>query len=150
MEKSIQFVANYDEWQAVKKQKIDEKTSPKTIMEFLASLGTSLDNKIEANLRKIVDLKKLDATINELKIGKTESEIAEILADVNSRKINSTINEICEKPELKPNEQKELKGFCKVYAMKTALKKCSLNVDYSCIEIPGMKRIMKKPKEEKI
>ncbi|MDD5163137.1 MAG: DUF2666 family protein [Candidatus ainarchaeum sp.] len=147
MEKTIQFVANYDEWQAVKKLGIDEKTDPKTIMEFLASLGTSLDNKIEANLGKIVDLKKIDAAISELKIGKTDSEIAEILADVNSRKINAIINEICEKEGRQPNEQRELKGFCRVYAMKTALKKCGLNVDYSGIEIPGMKRIMKKKKE---
>lgn len=148
MEKTIQFVANYDDWLAVKKLKIEEKTDPKTIMEFLASLTTSIDNKVEINLKKIVDLAKLDSAINELKFGKTEAEIANVLAEVSSRKINSVITEICEIPNLQPNAQKELKGFCKAYATKKALKKCALNIDYSNIEIPGMKRTMKKVDKE--
>ena len=143
MEKTIQFVANYDDWQAVKKLKIEEKTDSKTIMEFLAGLGTSLDNKIEANLAKILDLKKLDAAIAELKAGKTEADVANVLAEVSSRKINAVINEICETPGRQPNEQKELKGFCRVYATKKALKNCGFNIDYTGIEIPGMKRVMK-------
>ena len=144
MEKTIQFLANYDDWKAVKKLKIEDATDPKTIMEFLASLGTSLDNKVEENLAKIVDLKKLDAVLNELSFGKTEEEIANVLKEINTRKISSVINEICTVPELQKNEQKELKGFCKLYATKTALKKCDFNIDYSGIEIPGMKRVMKK------
>lgn len=73
LEKTIQFVANYDDWQAVKKLKIEEKTDSKTIIEFLASLATSLDNKVEANLGKIVDLKKIDAAVNELKAWKNRN-----------------------------------------------------------------------------
>jgi hypothetical protein len=63
---------------------------------------------------------------------------------VNSKKVNAAINEITEKPELQKNEQKEIKQFCKVYAMKKALKQCGLEVDYTNVEIPGMKRLMKK------
>ena len=148
MEKSIQFVANYDDWQSVKKLKIDEKMDSKTVMEFLASLTTSVDNKIEANMRKIVDLKKLDAAMAEIKAGKTEAEIADALKEINTRKVNAVINEICETEGRQPNEQRELKGFCKVYAMKTTLKKCGLAVDYTGVEIPGMKRLMKKKDKE--
>jgi len=41
-------------------------------------------------------------------------------------------------------EIKELKGFCKAYAMRKMLKKAGLAIDYSQIDIPGMKRVMKK------
>lgn len=144
MEKTIQFVANYNDWVAIKKLKIEEKTDPKTIMEFLASLTTSIDNKVSENLKKIVDLEKLDAALKELKFGRTESEIANVLAEANSRKINAVISEISAKPELQKNEQKEIADFCRVYALKKALNECGLKIDYSSIEIPGMKRIMKK------
>ena len=50
----------------------------KTIMEFLTSLGTGIDRKIEENLRKLVELNKLDELIEKISIGKTEEEIAEL------------------------------------------------------------------------
>ena len=144
MEKIIQFVANYDDWQAIRKLKIEEKTDPKTVMEFIASLSTSFDSKVEENLRKVVDLAKVDAVIEEISCGKTEQEIAEALKAVTKRNVSAAINEICEKPELQKNEQKELKQFCRVYAVKKVLKKCGLETDYSSIEIPGLKRLKKK------
>ena len=140
---AIQFIANYDDWKAIKKLKIEKATDSKTIMEFLASLGTGIDKKIESNLRKIVDLAKVDAALNEIAKGKGKDQIAEIIAEVNSRKINAAINEVCTLPQFQKNEQKELIGFCKVYAMRKALKEAGLMVDYSCIEIPGMKRVQK-------
>lgn len=139
----IQFIANYDEWQAVKKIKIEEKTSPVTVMEFLASLGTGIDKKIEANLRKVVDLKKIDSALSELQAGKSKEQIAETIAEINSRKVNAVINEICGKPEMQPKEQKELQQFCKVFAMRKALNACELSVDYSSVEVPGMGRLKK-------
>lgn len=144
-EKYIQFVANYDDWVAIKKLKIDQKADPRTIMEFLASLTTSVDNKIEANLRKIVALDKLDkALAEEIKPGKSEADLAGVLAAVNGRKINGVIGEICDfNPDMQKNEKKELEGFCKAYAMRKAMKACKLAVDYSSVEIPGMKRVMK-------
>jgi len=144
MENVIQFMANYDGWVSIKKLKVDEKTDPRTIMEFLASLGTGIDSKIESNLRAIVDLGRVDAAIAEIQSGKGEGQIAEIIAQVNGRKVGSVIKELCEKPELQKNEQKELIGFCKVYAMKKALKEAGLMVDYTGVAIPGMKRLMKK------
>jgi len=145
MDKTIQLIANYEEWQAVKKLAIGEKTEPRTVMEFLASLGTSIDGKIAVNMGKIVDLKKLDAAIAELQAGKGKEQIAEILAEISSRKINSVINEICEKPELQKNEQKELTQFCRIYALRKGLRQAGLDVEYSSIDIPGMRKI-KKPK----
>ena len=144
MENVIQFVANYEDWQAVKKLKVEEKTGPKMVMEFLASLGTSLDSKIEANLKKTVELDVVDGAIAGIECGKSENEIASALKSVNSRAVSSAINSICEKPELHKNEQKELKQFCKVYVTRKVLKNCGLEVDYSNVDIPGMKRTKKK------
>jgi len=143
MDETIQFIANYGSWKAIKKLKIEAATDERTVMEFLASLGTGIDRKIEENLRKIVDLERVDAAVAEIQ-GKGREAIAEIIADVSGRKVNSVINEICAKPELQKNEQKELIGFCKVYAMRKALKEAGLQVDYSGVQIPGMKRLQKK------
>jgi len=141
--KYIQFVANYEGWVSIRKLTVEEKTDPKTIMEFLGGLGTSIDSKVEENLRKIVDLDKVDTAITALELGKKDT--AKALEEVNSRKVGSVIKEITENLEdLSKPEKKELTQFCKVYAMKKVLKQCVIMVDYSEIEIPGMKRVKKK------
>ena len=142
MEESIQFIANCKEWQAVKKLKVTEATEPKTVMEFLASLGIGIDRKVEENLAKIVELGKLDAAIREV-LSEGKKGVGEMLEEINSRKINSVINSLSEKPGLQKNEQKELAGFMKAYAMKKALKELKLKVDYSEIDIPGMRKLQK-------
>ena len=144
MENVIQFIANYADWQSIKKLKIEEKTDARMIMEFLASLTTGIDGKIEANLRKTVDLETLDAALNEISFGKSEQEIAEALRAVNSRSVGAAIKEVTAKPEFQKNVQKELGQFCRVYALKKVLKNCELGIDYSDIDIPGMKRMKKK------
>ena len=144
MDSSIQFIANYEDWVSIKKLKIEEKTDSRTIMEFLAGLGTGIDGKVEANLGKIVDLKKLDAVLNEVSLGKSEEEITTALRELNTRKVSAVIKEITHLDHFQANEKKELLGFCKVYAAKKILKGCGVHVDYSGIEIPGSKRLKKK------
>lgn len=146
-EKYIQLIANYDDWVAIKKLKIEPATDPHTVMEFLASLTISVDRKVEDNLGKLVDLKKLDAAIEQVSIGKTEEEIASALKEVNSRKVSAVINEISALEKLQKNEQKELADFCRAYATRKILKKCGGMIDYSEIEIPGLKRAMKTGKK---
>ncbi len=144
-EKYIQLIANYDDWVAIKKLKIDETMDPRTVMEFLAGLNTSLDNKVEGNLKKCVPrLAELDAALETISVGKKESDMASMLAETASGKVNKVVNEICESDALQAGEIKELKGFCKAYAMRKMLKKAGLAIDYSQIDIPGMKRVMKK------
>jgi len=142
MEDSIQFIANYGDWKAIKKLAVVEGMQPRTVMEFLAGLATSLDAKVEENLRKEVDLSRLDSVLEEglEGIGKSEADIAKALRTVNSRNVSSIIREISEKEELQKNEKKELAQFCKTYATRKALKACKLPFDYSEINIPGMKR----------
>ena len=115
-------------------------------MEFLVSLGTSFDQKIEENLRKEVDLEKVDAALAEIEFGKSEEEIASAIKAVNKRNVSAVIKEITENLALQKNEQKELQQFCKIYALRKALANCGLMVDYSEVDIPGMKRTKKKRK----
>lgn len=141
MEGSIQFIANYDDWKVVRKQTITEKTDPLTVMEFLANLTNSVDGKVESNLRKIVDLTKLDNAIEEL--GLAKGDTMKVLEAINSRKISSIINEISAIEHLQKNQQKEVADFCRTYATRKALKSCGLMVDYTQIEIPGMGKLKK-------
>lgn len=138
-EKYVQFVANYDDWVAVKKLKIAPETHPLVVAEFLAGLTVSVDGKIEQNLAKLVDLKKLDDAINELGFGKGDS--ARALEEINSRKISRVISEITSLEKFQKNEQKELWDFCIAYATRKALKECSLMVDYSEVDIPALKKL---------
>lgn len=140
-EKYVQFIANYEGWVSIRKLKIEPATDPRTVMEFLASLSNSLDSNVEKNLRKIVNLEKVDKAIEELGLAKKDT--AKALEEVNSRKVNAAISEIVEGLTLQKNEKKEIEQFCKVYAMKKALKACGLMVDYTSIDIPGMKKLKK-------
>ncbi len=150
-EKFIQFVAKYDDWIAVRKLKIEEKTDPIVVAEFLAGLTNSVDSKVGENLKKILNLSELDKVLESLEYGKSEQEISQVLAHINSGKINKLINaaiDLLPEEKFQKNQKKELTDFCKVYAMKTALKKCGLMSDYSSIEIPGMKKLSKKGGKE--
>jgi len=141
VEESIQFIANCKGWVAIKKLKVTEKTDPKTVMEFLASLGTGIDRKVEEKLRELVELERVDNALNEvLSSGKTPGEA---IHAVNSRAVSSVINELSDKPELQKNEKKELGEFLKVYATRKALKELKIRMDYSEIAIPGMKKTKK-------
>ena len=144
-EQYIQFVANYKDWVSIRKLKIEAATEPKSIMEYLASLGTSIDGKVEENLGKIVNLKEIDNALTELELGKKDTGKA--LDEINTRKVGGVIKQLVEPLEgLSKPEKKEIIQFCKIYAMKKALKECNLMVDYSGVEIPGMKRTKKKQK----
>jgi D-ribose pyranose/furanose isomerase RbsD len=138
---SIQLIANYADWKAIKKITITEKTDPKTVAEFLASLTMSVDNKIEYNLKKIIELDKIDKAIEE--VGIEKKDVAKAIEEVNSRKISKIINEITSLDSLQKNEQKELQQFCKAYAMRKTLQKAGIIIDYSEIDIPGLKRLKK-------
>ncbi len=142
MEESIQFIANTKSWVSIKKLKVTEQTDPRSIMEFLGSLGTGLDRKVEESLGKIVELEKLDSVLDEI-LGETGKNPGDIIREVNGRKVSAIVNELVEKPEWQKGEKKEVSEFLKVYAMKKALKNVKVRVDYSEIKIPGMKKVKK-------
>ena len=83
VEETIQFIANYEDWKVIKKITITKDTAPLSIVDFLASLTYSTDDKIESNLRKTVELDKVDIAIKELAFKKGDSTKA--IEEVNSR-----------------------------------------------------------------
>ncbi len=142
MEEAIQFIANTKGWVSIKKMKITEQTDPRSIMEFLASLGTGIDRKVEDSLGKITEIEKLNSVLDEI-LGETGKDSAAIIREVNGRKVNAVVNELTEKPEWQKGEKTEVGEFLKVYAMRKALKTIKIRVDYSEIKIPGMRKAKK-------
>ena len=140
----IQFIANYPQWKCVKKFTITEKTGPKTFMEFLISYSLSLDNKLEQYLYEIVDMKEVDVFIQKAPAGKGipvwetahylgQKELEETIQKVSRVSSDETLN-------------KELASFIRVYATRKVLRASGLLVEPSQIEIPGLKRLLKKKK----
>ena len=146
----IQFVAKMGDWVAVKKLSIDEKTDALSVMEFLAGLSVSFDAKIGEYLGKEIDLKKLEAAIDEELegIAKGEKGISEVLAKLKGAKLGKVINELCDAKGWPPKGTKQLKEFCRVYSMRTAFKKIGLKADYSTIETKSIKAVNKKLAKE--
>jgi len=141
MEGSIQLVANYEDWKAVKKITITNMTDPLVIAEFLASLTYSTDSKIESNLRKVVELDKVDTVLKGLNLGKGDAGKA--IEEVNSRSVSKVIGEITNLSKFDGSTQKELVGLCKIYAVKKALKACGIINSYHEAELPNLKRVKK-------
>jgi mevalonate kinase len=141
MEGQIQLVANYGDWKAVKKITITDQTDPLVIAEFIASLTFSTDEKIIDNLRKIVELDKVDEAIKELNLSKTD--VGKAIEEVSSRKVSKVINEICKLGKFSGPVQKELVQMCKIYATKQAIKSCGLAIDFFEADIPTLKRAKK-------
>ena len=146
----IQFVAKLGNWVAVRKLTIEEKTDPLMVMEFLAGLSVSFDNKIEEFLGKEIDIKRLNTAIEEELegTGKGEKGISEAIAKIAGAKLGRVINELCDAKNRQPKETKELKEFCKVFALRKAFRKAGLKVDYSTIETPAIKAAMKKARKK--
>lgn len=151
-DKYIQFIANYDDWQSIKKLKIEPATDPVVVVEFLASLTISVDKKVEQNLSKIVSLKGIDEAITSAPKGKSGNEVADVLAFVAGSKMSRAISEATEKlgesGMLKP-QIKEVEELIRVYAMRKVLKNAGLMFSYDqvSLKIPGVKKNMLKKTE---
>ena len=148
MEGQIQFVANYEDWKAIKKITITDLTEPLAIAEFLASLTYSTDDKIESNLRKVVELDRVDAAIAELNLEKGDAGKA--IQEINSRAVSKAINDITKLEKFNGPTQKELVGLCKIYAVKKALKACGILNSYHEADIPTLKRAKKASAKKKV
>lgn len=151
-DKYIQFIANYDDWQSIKKLKIEPATDPIVIAEFLASLTISVDKKVEENLRKVISLNGVDEAVATAPKGKSGNEVADVLAYIAGSKMSRAISEATEKLGerglMKP-QIKEVEELVRVYAMRKALKNAGLMVSYDqvSLKIPGVKKNMLKKVE---
>jgi len=132
MSGEIQFIANTEDWKAIKKLNITQEVPAIDVASFLASVSISFDTKIEQYLKKATNTKPLDDYITEITKGtfKSEEEIAKVLKAINSQNANKAINS-CISEELEPKEKELLKAFLKTYLTKTVLQKINFCVDYT-------------------
>ncbi len=133
----IQFVADHDDWKAVKKLNITKEVPESDILDFLASVSISFDSKMEAVIRKVTKLDSLDSAIKEISPGKVkkEDDFAKILKELASPKISKIINEIIP-AELDNKSKDKLKIYLKIYANRKALDNAGLIIDYTKIPLP--------------
>ena len=145
----IQLVANYADWKAVKKIKIDDKASPEEIMYFLMSLSQSFDSKVEFNLKKALNLTEIENVIKEAGATKKAgaNEFANLIEIINSRKTSQAINAQVDSKPLSKDEKEGLRQACLIYLTRKVLGNNGIAVDYSQVKIPGT-RVSKKAKVE--
>ncbi len=135
-EGKIRLISNNVQWKSIKKFAITEKTDPRTFMEFLGSFSASLDNKLESYLGEIVDLKKIETMLNRGPQGKTASDLEKIFPFLNGNDLKQAIASLAHDPSIPQ--------WLHVYANRQMLEKSKLFVKFSQVEIPGMKRLLKK------
>ncbi|MCD6230069.1 MAG: DUF2666 family protein [Candidatus Diapherotrites archaeon] len=136
---SIQFLAKYGDWVAVKKITCDENTEPLDIIRFFASVSDSFDRKTSESIAKLVDTSKIDAEINEMipedKGRFTSEEIAKALSSAQGPKVGKVINELTFGLEMEKKDINTLKEVCKTYAVRRALEKTKVRIDYNKLEV---------------
>ena len=89
---SIEFLARYKNWLAVKKIHIDEKTAPEEIVLQLSSIRQSVDKKSFELLG--IDVAKLDAYAAQLVGGKRKSygSLAEVIQKLSGSDVKEVVN----------------------------------------------------------
>ncbi|QQR93044.1 MAG: DUF2666 family protein [Candidatus Iainarchaeum archaeon] len=134
----IQFIANYPAWQCIKKFAVTEQTDPKTVGEFFVSYSISIENRLEKYLSQSVDMQKVKELIAAAPTGKTAGDIPSFLQYVSSSTLEQRAHTIGKNPHMGK--------IVHAYIVRTLFKQNGLMGDYSGVEIPGLKRLMKKKK----
>ncbi|MEK6970952.1 MAG: hypothetical protein AABW68_04690 [archaeon] len=141
-EGKIQLIAQYPGWQAVKKLTVTEQTLPRTFMEFLGSFSVSMENKLESYLRKTVDLGRVDEALRMGPPGKTASDLEKISAFYAGSELNGVIHTLSK--SAKGIEPLRMEAILRAYAARKLLEPTKQYALYSQVEIPGLKRLLKK------
>lgn len=121
----IQFIANYPGWKCIKKYKISEKTDPRTFLEFMSSYKVSLENRFEKHLNELVGETKLKEMVAKAP-GKTE-KVSAVFSYVEGLGVSP-----------------EYRTWVQTLVLRKALRARNLFVESSQIEVPGLKRLLKK------
>jgi hypothetical protein len=132
----IQFIANYDDWKCIKKMKITEKSNPLTVLEFLGSYSVSLEKKLEEYLGEIINLESFNKFLKEAPVGKNASAVSKTIRFLQSTALENKISEL--------TSDAQTSSFLKIYAVRKLLKASSQFAEFSTVDIPGLKRLLKK------
>ncbi len=135
----IQFISNYPNWKCIKKFAVTEQTNPKTVCEFFVSYSISLDNRMEKYLAQAVDMNKVNELIFSAPSGKMAGDIPEFLQYVGSASLAQKAHALGKTPLLGK--------IVHTFIIRSLFKQNGLMGDYSGVEIPGLKRLMKKKKD---
>lgn len=142
----IQFISNYPGWQCIKKFAITELTDPKTVSEFFVSYSISLDNRMERYLAQFLDMKKVQELISAAPSGKTAGDVPAMLEYVSSPSLQQKAHAIANASRMDKSFHSTLGKLAHAHIIRGIFKQNGLSGDYSGVEIPGLKRLMKKKK----
>lgn len=134
----IQLIANYSNWQCVKKFTITELTDPKTVCEFFVSYSISLDNRLEKYLSQSIEMKKIQELIAAAPSGKVAGDVPALLHYIASPALSQKAHALAKNPLLGK--------LVHAHIIRSILKQNGISGDYSSVEIPGLKRLLKKKK----
>lgn len=140
----ITMISNNVQWSCVKKMSMLEETSPRTIMEFMGSFSVSMDNKMEHYLGKIVDLKKMGTFLDSSPSGKSAGELESVFRFLAGSELTKNIEQLVANSNISMSEKEKLVKLLHVYAVRCVLEKCKVFVKYAQVDIPGLKRLLKK------
>lgn len=145
-EGTIQLISNNPQWKSVKKMTILDTMSPRTVMEFMGSYCATIDNRIEHYLGQTADLQKMSTFLDSAPSGKSAGELESVfqfLAGNELKKMSESISSAAKIPAM---EKERMSKLLHVYAVRKVLENCKIPVNYSQIDIPGLKRLLKKKK----
>ncbi len=140
----IQFISTYPKWKCIKKYRVTAQTDSRTLAEFMSAYCVSLDQKFEFYLRQFFDMGLID---EQLKKGPAKgASYSEIVVFLNGSELSATLTKA-----LKKNPAANhgiFLHYLRAYAARKALRERGLFVEYSQVDVPGLKRLLKKKKEK--
>ncbi len=140
-EEQIQFVANLGNFVSVKKLKIENKVTKEDVVEFLASIQFTCNQKITEYLEKIVDCNKLLEQTNDL----FNLELNDFYNTINSAKIKKTIASVIP-GHIEKKQKDAYVDAMRVFLLNKYCAEKSLIFGYNQVVFPSKKKIMKKKK----
>jgi len=143
---SIDFLAKYKEWIAIKKMSISDDTKPEEIAFHLASIRQTIDKKAFEILG--IDTKQLDELANKITGGarKSYKALAEAIASLGSQEARDIVAKAC-------NGKEELQEVANAYLLRKVVQNLGFDFDvnqemlakvYPQLKIP--KPLGRKPK----
>ena len=143
---SIDFLAKYKEWIAIKKMSISDDTKPEEIAFHLASIRQTIDKKAFEILG--IDTRQLDELANKITGGarKSYKALAEAIASLGSQEARDIVAKAC-------NGKEELQEVANAYLLRKVVQNLGFDFDvnqemlakvYPQLKIP--KPLGRKPK----
>ncbi len=121
-EDSIDFLAKYGDWVAIKKMRIRPDTKPEEIAFHLASIRRSIDRKAFEVLG--IDTASLDSYANSLTSGarKSYASLAEAIGKLGTAEARDVASKAC-------NGKEELAGIASVYLLRKVVQNLGFDLD---------------------